>query len=66
MGFSKRIVDLIQQSKLIDKVKTDVPNKPAETDSKPTIETKLPMSKRRARSLQSQSQLNNQTSLLGG
>lgn len=38
----------------------------AEASSIKKVDTKLPMSKRRTRNLQNQSQLNNQTTLLGG
>lgn len=38
----------------------------AEASSFKKVDTKLPMSKRRTKTLQKQSQLNNQTTLLGG
>lgn len=63
MGLGKKIVDIAQQAKAIEKVKQQEKSLPA---AKTTSDTKLPMSKRRTRSLQKQSQLNNQTTLLGG
>ena len=62
MGLARKIVDIAQQAKAIEKVKTEQPTSATKT----TSDTKLPMSKRRTRSLQKQSQLNNQTTLLGG
>ncbi len=62
MGLARKIVDIAQQAKAIEKVKTEQSTSAAKT----TSDTKLPMSKRRTRSLQKQSQLNNQTTLLGG
>jgi hypothetical protein len=53
----------MQQAKAIEKVKKESKSTPA---AKATADNKLPMSKRRTRSLQKQSQLNNQTTLLGG
>jgi hypothetical protein len=53
----------MQQAKAIEKVKKEAKSTPA---AKATADNKLPMSKRRTRSLQKQSQLNNQTTLLGG
>ena len=53
----------MQQTKAIQKVKEEAKSTPA---AKATADNKLPMSKRRTRSLQKQSQLNNQTTLLGG
>lgn len=61
MGLGKKIVDIAQQAKMIQKVKEEVKSTPAAK-----ADNKLPMSKRRTRSLQKQSQLNNQTTLLGG
>jgi hypothetical protein len=63
MGLGKKIVDVMQQAKAIEKVKKESKSTPA---AKTTADDKLPMSKRRTRSLQKQSQLNNQTTLLGG
>jgi hypothetical protein len=64
MGLGKKIVDVMQQVKAIQKVKEEeAKSTPA---VKATADDKLPMSKRRTRSLQKQSQLNNQTTLLGG
>jgi hypothetical protein len=63
MGLGKKIVDIMQQAKAIQKVKKEAKSTPA---AKATADNKLPMSKRRTRSLQKQSQLNNQTTLLGG
>jgi hypothetical protein len=63
MGLGKKIVDIMQQAKTIQKVKEEAKSTPA---VKATADNKLPMSKRRTRSLQKQSQLNNQTTLLGG
>lgn len=62
MGLARKIVDIAQQAKAIEKVKTEQ----SASATKTTSDTKLPMSKRRTRSLQKQSQLNNQTTLLGG
>lgn len=51
----------------IIKVKEQEAEKRAsEASSIKKVDTKLPMSKRRTRTLQNQSQLNNQTTLLGG
>jgi hypothetical protein len=63
MGLGKKIVDIMQQAKAIQKVKEEAKSTPA---AKAIADNKLPMSKRRTRSLQKQSQLNNQTTLLGG
>lgn len=63
MGLAKKLVDVAQQAKAIQKVKEEAKSTPA---AKATADNKLPMSKRRTRSLQKQSQLNNQTTLLGG
>lgn len=63
MGLAKKLVDVAQQAKAIKKVKEEAKSTPA---AKATADNKLPMSKRRTRSLQKQSQLNNQTTLLGG
>lgn len=62
MGLGKKVVDVMQQLH-IQKVKEEAKSTPA---AKATADNKLPMSKRRTRSLQKQSQLNNQTTLLGG
>jgi hypothetical protein len=61
MGLGKKIVDVLQQAKAIKKVEEVAKSTPAAK-----ADNKLPMSKRRTRSLQKQSQLNNQTTLLGG
>ena len=53
----------MQQAKAIEKVKQ---TEKSSAVAKEVSNTKLPMSKRRTRSLQKQSQLNNQTTLLGG
>jgi hypothetical protein len=53
----------MQQATAIEKAKKESKSTPA---AKATADNKLPMSKRRTRSLQKQSQLNNQTTLLGG
>jgi len=63
MGLGKKIVDIMQQAKAIEKVKQ---TEKSSAVAKEVSNTKLPMSKRRTRSLQKQSQLNNQTTLLGG
>jgi hypothetical protein len=63
MGLAKKLVDVAQQAKVIKKVEEAAKSTPA---AKTTADDKLPMSKRRTRSLQKQSQLNNQTTLLGG
>lgn len=63
MGLGKKIVDVLQQAKAIKKVEEVAKSTPA---GKAAADTKLPMSKRRSRTLQKQSQLNNQTTLLGG
>jgi len=63
MGLAKKLVDVAQQAKVIKKVEEAAKSTPA---AKATADDKLPMSKRRTRSLQKQSQLNNQTTLLGG
>ena len=64
MGLGKKIVDIAQQAKVIQKVKEEAPV--AKAVSQSSTNEKLPMSKRRNRFLQKQSQLNNQTTLLGG
>ena len=61
MGLAKKLVDVMQQAKAIKKVEEVAKSTPAGK-----ADNKLPMSKRRTRSLQKQSQLNNQTTLLGG
>ena len=63
MGLGKKIVDVLQQAKAIKKVEEVAKSTPA---AQATSNTTSPMSKRRTRSLQKQSQLNNQTTLLGG
>jgi hypothetical protein len=63
MGVVKKVVDVMQQAKAIQKVKEEAKSTPA---AKATSNTTSPISKRRTRSLQKQSQLNNQTTLLGG
>ena len=63
MGLTKKLVDVMQQAKAIKKVEEAAKSTPA---AQATSNTTSPISKRRTRSLQKQSQLNNQTTLLGG
>lgn len=64
MGLGKKIVDIMQQAKTIQKAKEGEAS--VQSSAAATTEKKLPMSKRGKRSLQNKGKLNNQSTLLGG
>lgn len=64
-SFGSRTMQLMQQAGVAALAK-EKQSQNSTSATKTTSDTKLPMSKRRTRSLQKQSQLNNQTTLLGG